>query len=141
MAKKPIVSVVMPAFNPHPVYFRQAVESILNQTFEDWEFVIVEDPSPRQAAEILKDYPDPRIRHFVNPKRTSLVQQRNRALEEACGKLIACQDADDISEPERLAKQVAFMESNPDVAVLGTPLTVIDGDGKVLGYRFYPCEH
>jgi len=49
MKPKPIVSVVMPVLNPHPVYFRQAVESILNQTFEDWELVIVEDPSPRQT--------------------------------------------------------------------------------------------
>lgn len=138
---KPIISVVMPVLNPHPVYFRQAVESILNQTLEDWELVIVEDPSPRSAAEILRNYPDPRIRHFVNPQRTSLVQQRNRALQEARAELIACQDADDISEPERLAKQFSFMEKNPEITVLGTQLTVIDGDGNILGYRRYPCGH
>lgn len=131
----------MPVLNPHPVYFRQAVESILNQTFEDWELVIVEDPSQRSAAEILKDYPDPRIRHFVNTKRTSLVAQLNRALYEAHAQLVARQDADDISEPERLLKQFSFMETNPDIAVLGTQLTVIDSNGKVLGYRRYPCEH
>jgi len=141
VANKPIVSVVMPVLNPHPIYFRQAVESILNQTLDDWELVIVEDPSPRSAADILKDYPDPRIRYFVNPQRTSLVAQRNRALNEARAELIACQDADDISEPDRLAKQVAFLEAHPDIAVLGTQLTVIDGDGQVLGYRRYPCDH
>ena len=141
MRSKPIVSVVMPVLNPHPVYFRQAIESVLNQTFEDWELVIVEDPSPRPAVEILKDYPDPRIRHFVNPQRTSLVKQRNRALHEAKAELIACQDADDISEPERLEKQVKFMENHPEVAVLGTWLRVIDEDGQTLGFRRYPCDH
>ena len=141
MKPKPIVSVVMPVLNPHPVYFRQAVESILNQTLQDWELVIVEDPSPHPAAEILKDYPDPRIRHFVNPQRTSLVQQRNRALHEAKADLIACQDADDISEPERLEKQVKFMKSHPEVAVLGTWLRVIDEEGRTLGFRHYPCDH
>jgi glycosyltransferase involved in cell wall biosynthesis len=141
MRSKPIVSVVMPVLNPHPVYFRQAIESVLNQTFEDWELVIVEDPSPRPAVEILKDYPDPRIRHFVNPQRTSLVKQRNRALHEAKAELIACQDADDISEPERLEKQVKFMENYPEVAVLGTWLRVIDEDGQTLGFRRYPCDH
>ena len=141
MKPKPIVSIVMPVLNPHPVYFRQAVESILNQTLQDWELVIVEDPSPRSAAEILKDYPDPRIRHFVNPQRTSLVKQRNRALNEARAELIACQDADDISEPERLEKQVKFMESNPEISVLGTWLRVIDEEGRTLGFRRYPCDH
>jgi len=141
MKPKPIVSVVMPVLNPHPVYFRQAVESILNQTFEDWELVIVEDPSPRPAAEILKDYPDPRIRHFVNPQRTSLVQQLNRGLQETQAELVARHDHDDISEPERLEKQVKFMESHPEVAVLGTWLRVIDEEGRTLGFRRYPCDH
>lgn len=131
----------MPVYNPHPVYFRQAIESILNQTLQDWELVIVEDPSPNPASEILKDYPDPRIRHFVNPKRTSLVEQRNRCLQEARADLAACQDADDISEPERLEKQVAFMDSHPEITVLGTQLAVIDEEGNFLGYRHYPCDH
>lgn len=141
MAHKPVVSVVMPVLNPHPVYFRQAVESILNQTMEDWELVIVEDPSPRPAAEFLKDYPDPRIRYFRNPERTSLVRQRNRALREARAELVACQDADDISDPDRLAKQVVFLEGHPDTAVVGTWLKVTDETGRGLGYRRYPCDH
>ena len=119
MRSKPIVSVVMPVLNPHPVYFRQAIESVLNQTFEDWELVIVEDQSPRPAAEILKDYPDPRIRHFVRSQRTSLGDAMNLGLHEARAELVAILHADDISEPERLEKQVKFMENHPEVAVLG----------------------
>jgi len=141
MRSKPIVSVVMPVLNPHPVYFRQAIESVLNQTFEDWELVIVEDPSPRPAAEILKDYPDPRIRHFVRSQRTSLGDAMNLGLREARAELVAILHADDISEPERLEKQVKFMESHPEVAVLGTWLRVIDEDGQTLGFRRYPCDH
>ncbi len=141
MRQKPLVSVVMPTLNPHPVYFRQAVESILNQTFDDWELVIVEDPSPRSAGDILKDYSDPRIRHFINPQRTSLVKQLNRALYEARAELIARQDADDISEPERLAKQFALMEEHKDITVLGTWLQLIDEKGQTLGYRCYPTDH
>ncbi len=138
---KPLVSVLMPVYNPHPLYFRQAVESILNQTLPDWELVIVEDPSTRSAADLLNDFADPRIRHFVNPHRTSLVAQLNRCLQEARAELVACQDADDISEPDRLEKQVAFMEAHPEVTVLGTQLAVIDGNDRLLGYRRYPCEH
>ncbi len=138
---KPLVSVLMPVYNPHPLYFRQAVESILNQTLPDWELVIVEDPSTRSAADLLNDFADPRIRHFVNPHRTSLVAQLNRCLQEARAELVARQDADDISEPDRLEKQVAFMEAHPEVTVLGTQLAVIDGNDRLLGYRRYPCEH
>jgi len=141
MKPKPIVSVVMPVLNPHPVYFRQAVESILNQTFEDWELVIVEDPSPHPANDILKDYKDKRIRHILNSQRTSSVQQRNRGLQEAIGDLIACHDHDDFSEPERLEEQVEFMTKNPQIAVVGTWLQFIDEEGRTIGFRCYPCEH
>lgn len=141
MKPKPIVSVVMPVLNPHPVYFRQAVESILNQTLQDWELVIVEDPSPRPAAEILKDYPDPRIRHFIKPQRTSLGDAMNLGLHESEAEMVAILHADDISEPERLEKQVKFMESNPEISVLGTWLRVIDEEGRTLGFRRYPCDH
>ncbi len=141
MPSTPSVSVLMPVWNPHPDYFRQAVQSILNQTFSDWELVIVEDPSPHPAADILSLFDDPRIRHFVNPQRTSLVEQRNRTLHEARAELVACADADDICEPERLEKQVAFMKAHPEVTVLGTQLAVIDDSGKLLGYRLYPCDH
>ncbi len=87
MPSTPSVSVLMPVWNPHPDYFRQAVQSILNQTFSDWELVIVEDPSPRPAADILRSFDDPRIRHFVNPQRTSFVEQLNQGLQEARAEL------------------------------------------------------
>lgn len=138
---KPKVSVMMPVYNPHPEYFRQALQSILGQTFEDWELVIVEDPAPRLARETLQEYKDPRIKHYFNQERTSFLEQCNRCLFSARGQLVACLDQDDICEPTRLEKQVAFLEQNPQVTVLGTQLAIIRGDGSLVGYRRYPCEH
>lgn len=137
----PRVSVVMPVLNPHSVYFRQAVQSVLAQTFTDFELVIVEDPSKVDGKALLADIVDPRIRHIQNPARTSLVDQRNRGLAESRADLLALLDADDIMQPERLAKQIAFLEKRPDVGVLGSQLFIIDGDGAQVGLRAYPLEH
>jgi glycosyltransferase involved in cell wall biosynthesis len=131
----------MPVLNPHPVYFPQAVQSVLSQTHRDLELIIVEDPSERSAQGLLAPFHDSRIRHLTNPTRTSLVKQLNRGLNEARGELVARLDADDIAEPERLAKQVAFLNAHPDVTVLGSQMTIIDIAGNVLGYRHYPRSH
>ena len=137
----PRVSVVMPVLNPHPVYFRQAVQSVLAQTFTDFELIIVEDPSASDGKALIADIRDPRIRHIQNPARTSLVDQRNRALAETRAELIALLDADDIMQPDRLAKQLAFLEKHPEIGVLGSQLFIIDGDGAQVGLRAYPLEH
>lgn len=138
---KPLVSVMMPVLQPHPVYFRKAVESVLAQTLSNLELVIVEDPSPASGADILRGITDARVRHIVNPVRTSLVDQRNRALSEARADFVAMLDADDIAKPERLQKQLAWLQAHPDVAVLGTQLFIIDDEGKQLGFRSYPLTH
>jgi len=130
---------MMPVLRPHPIYFRQAVESVLAQTLADLELVIVEDPSETSAAAFLPT--DSRIRHVANPERTSLVDQRNKALTEARGELVAMLDADDIAEPTRLEKQAAFLAEHPEVAIVGSQLTIIDPDGNVVGSRSYPTEH
>ena len=141
MADVPLVSVVMPVLNPHPTYFRQAVDSILAQTLSDLELVIVEDPSESSGAELLSGTSDRRLRHIRNKQRTSLVDQRNQALEASRADFIAMLDADDIAEPTRLAKQLEFLRTHPDVGVLGSQLTIIDEDGAQIGTRSYPTEH
>jgi glycosyltransferase involved in cell wall biosynthesis len=138
---EPVVSVVMPVLNPHPVYFRAAVDSVLAQTLGELELVIVEDPSEVDGRELLAGLADTRVRHIRNPARTSLVDQRNRALAETRAGFVAMLDADDIAEPERMAKQLAYLRAHPDVGVLGSQLTIIDGDGRELGTRAYPLEH
>lgn len=141
MTGSPAVSVLMPVLNPHPVYFPEAVASIVGQTFTDWELVIVEDPSPSSSAELLEPFADPRIRLIRNAERTGLVAQRNRTLAEARADLVAMLDADDVAAPDRLAKQTAYLASHPGVAVVGCQLRIIDHTGAAVGCRSYPTDH
>lgn len=137
----PLVSVVVPVFDPDPVFFRQSIDSVLTQTFTDIEVIVVEDPSARSGAQALAGITDPRLRHIVNSARTSLPQQHNRALAEARGRFICRFDADDICEPNRVERELSFLQSHPDIDVVGSGLTVIDESGAVIGARQYPGEH
>jgi glycosyltransferase involved in cell wall biosynthesis len=138
---RPLISVLLPVLNPHPDFFPQAVASILSQTLGDLELLIVEDPAPRQAAAFLAEYSDSRIRHIRNPARTGLVQQLNQGLGEARGELVARMDADDVAEADRLQKQYELLRRQPDVAVTGSQLRIIDARGRHRGYRPYPLTH
>jgi glycosyltransferase involved in cell wall biosynthesis len=137
----PAVSVLMPVLNPDPKYFLEAVRSVLSQTFEDFELLIMEEPSPCSAGDLLKEFSDPRIRHIFHPQRTSFAQQLNRGLAVARGELIARFDADDICEPARLQRQVDLMRQQPEVGLLGTNIRIIDSDGNEIGFRRYPSRH
>lgn len=137
----PRVSIVVPVFEPHPVFFRQAIASVLAQTFTDFELIIVEDPSSRSGRPLLAGLDDPRIRYIENETRTSLPRQHNRGLAEARGAFICRFDADDICEPDRVARELAFLETHPDVDVVGSALTVIDEHARMVGRRGYPRDH
>jgi len=113
-------------------YIRESVDSILNQTFKDFEFLIMNDGSTDETYEILKSYNDSRIRIHKNRKNIGLTKSLNIGLRMAKGKYIARQDADDISMPERLEKQVDFLEQNKDVGLVGAYSCVINGKGKIL---------
>ena len=119
MPTNPIVSVVMPAYNVE-LYVEEAVRSILNQTFCDFEFIIVDDGSTDRTPEILRTFTDPRIRLLFNEKNEGNYPARNRGCRLARGKYIAVMDADDVALPERLEKQVRFMEEYPEVLACGT---------------------
>lgn len=136
----PRVSVVISVIDPDPTYFPEAVASILAQTFGDLELIIVEEPSSARCAPLLASFEDGRIRHLEHPRRTSLVAQRNRGIAAACGELIALLDADDIAEPQRLSRQVTYMDAHPQIGVLGTQLQLIDRAGQALGNRTYPTD-
>ena len=96
----PLVSVVMAVYRPHPVYFPEAVRSVLTQTVSNLELVIVEDPSPASGVDMLKGIDDPRVRHHVNSTRTCLVDQRNLCVAKARSDFVAILDADDVAEPD-----------------------------------------
>lgn len=127
----PRVSVLMAVFNGER-YLRKAIDSIRNQTFTDFEFIIVEDGSTDGSPAILKDCAkqDTRIRHVQNPSNLGLIDSLNRGLQLARGEYIARQDADDISMPQRLASQVEFMDDHPQVGVLGTWMTNVDEESR-----------
>lgn len=121
-------------------YLERAIESVLEGTYENLEFIIVDDASTDRSAEIVKSYDDPRIVFLENNTNRGLTVSLNRGLERASGKYIARQDADDISEPDRLARQVAFLERNEQVAVVGSGAYLIDGDGEVIDHRVGYCS-
>jgi glycosyltransferase involved in cell wall biosynthesis len=141
MTSQPLVSVVMTVLDPHPRYFPEAVTSILAQSHENLELVIVEDPSSSSAAEMLRQFADPRIVHHCNSERTSHSRQRNLSVEMARGELIATMDADDISDPLRVEKQVQYLEQHSDVGVVGSQLSIINEAGRAIGSRSYPCTN
>ncbi len=123
----PKISVIMPAYKAEK-YIGEAIESILNQTFKDFELIIINDASPDKTLDIINSYTrnDPRIKVFSNEQNLYIAATRNRGIELAQGKYIVWQDADDIAYPERLAKLYNFMESNPEVGICGSFLEIFD---------------
>lgn len=138
--RAPLISVVMPAFNAER-FVAQSIESILNQNFHDFEFILIDDHSLDKTFEILKKYEalDSRIKVFSNPKNLGIAGNRNYGLSLASGKYLAWQDADDISRPERLSLQYAFLEANPQVGIVGGAINIFS-ELKNIGVRNYPCE-
>jgi hypothetical protein len=114
----PRVTVLMPVYNGEQ-HLGEAIESILGQTFRDFEFLIVNDGSTDRSVEIIDSYADARIRLVHNETNSGLIFTLNRGLELARGAYVARMDCDDISLPERLARQVAFMDGHPDVGICG----------------------
>jgi glycosyltransferase involved in cell wall biosynthesis len=114
-----MVTVLMPVYNGEK-YLSEAIDSVLNQTYKDFEFLIINDGSSDGSVDIINSYNDPRIRLINNEKNLQLIATLNLGLDLAKGKYIARMDCDDIAFPERLEEQVAFMDANPEVGILGS---------------------
>lgn len=114
------ISVVMPTYNTQISILKEAVDSILNQTFSDFEFIIIDDGSANDTYEYLKSIPDKRIKIIKNDTNIGITKSLNIGFRAAKGKYIARMDSDDIAFPDRFEKQYAFMESHPDVFVCGS---------------------
>jgi glycosyltransferase involved in cell wall biosynthesis len=133
----PLVSVVMAVYNGER-YLKPTIESTLNQTFKNFEFVIVNDASTDRTMEIINSYDDPRIKLYNNEKNIGQTKSLNVGLNAAKGKYIARIDAGDVSMPERLEKQLAFMEKNKEVSVLGTSAFRYDESGRIIDVVHMP---
>ena len=121
----PKVTVLMSVYNGQK-YLREAINSILNQTFKDFEFIIIDDCSIDKTKDIILSYKDSRIRFIENKKNIGLTKSLNKGLKIARGKYIARMDVDDISMPERVEKQISFLDKHKDIAVVGSWIEIIN---------------
>lgn len=132
----PYISIVMSVYNAEK-YLSQAVESILSQSFSDFEFIIIEDCSTDNSLQILKEYEkkDSRIKLIQKPENKGMkgfIENLNIGLKEAKGRYIARMDADDISHLNRLEKQVSFLDKNPDIFMVGSSVNLIDEQSQLI---------
>ena len=129
--KNPKVTVLMSVYNGEK-YLQEAIDSILVQTFKDFEFLIVNDGSTDKTREILESYKDPRIRIINNEKNIGLTKSLNIGLRIVKGEYIARQDADDISCGNRLERQIKFLDEKLDIAIVGTNYFRINEKGDII---------
>lgn len=132
MTSTPQISIILPVFNASH-FIRATLDSILNQTFQDFELIIINDGSNDDSVSIIESYNDNRIKLYHNSNNLGIVATLNKAIELCSAPLIARMDADDIMHPERLAKQFEKMCSDHGIAVLASHIQFINEDGDVTG--------
>lgn len=137
----PRVTVAVAAWRAEAAQFAAMLHSIAAQTFADFELLVLEDPPHGVARDALLALGDPRCRHVANPTGVDLATARNQLLALARGELVAILDADDVAVPDRLQRQVACFDADPDLAVLGGAIELIDAADRALGFRRYPTDH
>ena len=115
----PLVSVLMPIYKTNPEHLKEAIESILNQTFTDFEFLILDDCPTDDREDIVKSFQDSRINYLKNDKNSGITSSRNKLIELAKGKYLAVMDHDDISLAERFEEQIRVLDAHPEIGVVG----------------------
>ena len=139
MNNKPKISVIMAVYNGQD-YLNKAIDSILNQTFTDFEFIIVDDCSSDNTILIINSYDDKRIKLFRNKVNRGQTPSLNIAVNKSKGFYLARIDADDIYMPNKLEVQFEFMQRNSDVSVCGTMSNCIDENGNIYSNRSFPIN-
>ncbi len=128
----PKITVVMPVYNGEK-YLNTAINSILNQTFTNFELIIIDDASTDKSVEIINSYQDQRIRLIKNNVNLGSPTSRNKGLQQSSGEYIALLDCDDYAYPSRLAEQFEFMENNPGFGMIGAWVEIMDENGDLTG--------
>lgn len=128
----PLVSVLLPVYNAAE-FLEDAIQSVRDQSFEDFELIIINDGSTDRSREVVFSFADQRIRYFENEENLGIVATLNKGVGLCRGQYIARMDADDLCERSRLGRQVRFLERHPKIGVCGTWATVIDGTGQATG--------
>ncbi|MEI6696160.1 MAG: glycosyltransferase [Bacteroidota bacterium] len=127
----PELSIIMPLYNTEN-YVAQAIQSLLCQTYKNFELIIVDDASTDQSLEIVKSFNDSRIKILTNEKNEGIVFSRNRGLQIAKGKFIAPFDSDDIAMADKFEKQISFLKTNSEYGMIGSWVKLIDENGDFL---------
>ncbi len=137
---QPLVSIALPVKNMADTVGR-AIESVLAQTYTNWELLVLDDGSTDNSAAVVQRFSDSRIMLITDNENSGFAANLNLAIKLAKGQYFARFDADDLMRPERLARQVAFLKRNPNVDVLGTAMSVYGRQGQVLSERIFPTNH
>lgn len=133
----PLVSILMVTYN-RAAYIRHAITSVLAQSYETWELIIVDDGSTDETGAIVATYNDARIRYVAHAQNKGVHAARLRSMEESRGKYIAILDSDDLwSDNDKLRTQVAFLETHPEHALVGTFINTIDAHGARIAQNKY----
>ena len=125
------VTVIVPSYN-HDKFVAEAIQSVLDQTYQDFEIVITDDGSSDQSVSIIKSFTDPRIKLFCFDQNQGACVAGNKCLSEAKGEFIAMLSSDDVFAPDKLEKQVRFLDHNPDIGAVFSYAQIIDEDGNDL---------
>lgn len=137
----PRISVIMAAYN-NADFLPDAIASVQSQSVEDWELIVMDDGSTDGSAELVKEMAtrDQRIRPMKTPENSGAGAARDFAMKHARGRFIAIFDADDICHPMRFEKQLAYLETHPEVVAVGTQVELIDYTGRTVGTKTFPNE-
>lgn len=138
--QNPLISIAMPVYNAADTV-GIAIKSILWQTYQNWELLILDDGSTDQTVAVVQSFSDSRIKLHVGKQNRRLAYRLNQAADLATGTYYARMDADDIAYPTRLQVQLAFMRANPNVDLVGSQVSIIDDQDMLLGRRDMPLTH
>lgn len=132
-----LISVILPAYNCEK-YIEESVTSILNQTYDNFELIIIDDGSTDKTFNILKSFKDSRVRLYKNKINRGIIYSLNKGIFKSKGQFVARADGDDICEKDRFKKQINFLNKNKKISILGTGLSMINDRGKIKKFFFYP---
>ena len=139
MKNQPLVSVIIPTYNKSQ-YLREAIKSVLNQTYKNIEVIVVDDGSTDNTKEIVESFNDSRIIYIFQENKGPAIA-RNTGIKKAQGEYIAFLDSDDLWLKEKLEKQVDFMEKNSEIGLLGTGCYEVTDKGKIIGKKIFPIKN
>lgn len=128
------VAIAMPVFNAEE-YIKDAINSVLNQTYKNWQLIIIDDGSTDRSLKIASEFTDPRIKVISDGCNRGLSYRLNESVKLATGEFYARMDADDIMCPDRLDCQIAYMLENPDCDLVGSAAYIINGSNQITGLR------